>query len=405
MRQTRRSALILLSSIGLLYLSGCSKQEAPRAAGPPPATPVAAVNAVMESVPTEIRVVGTVEASAIVQVKSQIAGQLERVAFTEGQNVSKGDLLFVIDSRPYQEAVRQAEAAVERDQALINQAEAAVARDTAQAQFMATDAARYAELSKAGVVSKSQADQTRTNAEVSKEAARATQAAIASARASLVSDQAAVAAAKLNLSFCQITAPISGRVGNLLVHQGNLVKVNDVPLVVIHQVSPVFVNFSVPEQHLATIRRLSTGRKLPVRVFAKDNPSQAAAGHLAVIDNAVDTTTGTIRLKAEFENANRTLWPGQFVTTVLTLDTIQNAIVVPVEAVQAGQNGPFVFVVNAEQKAEVRPVKTGLVLGEKTIIEQGVSAGEKVVVDGQLRLAPGFPVTLVEVNKKPMDKL
>lgn len=405
MLHTFRFVLTALISLGLLGLSGCSKPEPVRTAGPPPATPVTVIPAVTEAVPTELRVVGSVEASAIVQVKSQIAGQLERVAFTEGQNVNKGDLLFVIDSRPYQEALRQAEAAVARDRALISQAEAAVARDTAQAQFAASDAARFAELSKAGVVSRSQADQSKTNADVSREAVRATQASIESARAALAADQAAVAAAKLNLSYCEIPAPISGRAGNLLVHSGNLVKVNDVPLVVIHQVTPVFVNFSVPEQHLATIRRLNAGRKLAVKATAKDNPGQPAIGRLAVIDNAVDTATGTIHLKAEFDNRNAALWPGQFVTTVLTLDTIQNAVVVPAEAVQAGQTGSFVYIVNAEHKAEARPVKPGLVFGEKMIVEHGIAAGENVVVDGHLRLAPGATVTLVEANKKALDKL
>src|SRR5688572_27712431 len=185
---------MLLAVTALLLFSGCQQQQA-KTAGPPPAVPVTVVKAAQESVPTELRVVGTVEASAIVQVKSQIAGQLERVAFVEGQNVAKGDLLFVIDRRPFEEALRQAEAAVARDQALINQAEAAVARDTAQAQFAANDAARYAELSKAGVVSKAQADQTKTNADVSREAVRAARAAIEGARAALAADQAAVAAA------------------------------------------------------------------------------------------------------------------------------------------------------------------------------------------------------------------
>ncbi len=390
--------LILLAAMGVLILSGCQQQQA-KTAGPPPAVPVTVVKASQESVPTELRVVGTVDASAIVQVKSQIAGQLERVAFVEGQNVAKGDLLFVIDQRPFQEALRQAEAAVARDQAQIHQAEAAVDRDTAQAQFAASDAARYAELSKAGVVSKSQADQTKTNADVSREAVRATRASIDSARAALAADQAAVAAAKLNLSFCEIKAPISGRAGNLLVHAGNLVKANDVPLVVIHQVSPIFVNFSAPEQHLAAIRRLNSAHPLTVNVFAKDNPDHAAIGRLAVIDNSVDATTGTIHLKASFDNQNSALWPGQFVTTVLTLDTINNAVVVPVSAVMAGQQGSLVYVIKPDNKAEARPVTPGRVFGEKQIIEKGVEPGENVVVDGQLRLMPGAEVRIVEAGK------
>jgi len=395
---TRFLGPILLIVAGALALVGCQQQQA-KTAGPPPAVPVMVATASQESVPTELRVVGAVEASAIVQVKSQIAGQLERVAFTEGQNVSKGDLLFDIDSRPFQEALRQAEAAVARDQAQINQAVAAVARDTAQAKFAASDAERYAELSKSGVVARSQADQSKTNADVARESVRATQASIESARAALAADQAAVATAKLNLSYTQINAPISGRAGNLLVHAGNLIRANDVPLVVIHQLSPIFVNFSVPEQHLASVRRLNAQNSLRVNAFAKDNPGHAAAGRLAVIDNAVDATTGTIKLKATFDNQNAALWPGQFVTTVLTLDTIQNAIVIPAAAVMAGQQGQMVYVVKPDNKADVRVIQQGRIFGEKTIVEKGVAPDEKVVVDGQLRLMPGAEVRIVEPGK------
>ena len=241
------------------------------AAGPP-VVPVSATKAVEQAVPTELRVVGTVEASAIVQVKSQIAGELTSVNFTEGQNVSKGELLFRIDSRPYQDALAQAEAAIERDKAQIAQAEASLARDNAQAKYAASDAALQAELSKGGLTSKSQFDQSRTNADAAKASAQATQATIESARAALRADQAAVESAKLNVSYCEIHAPISGRTGNLLVHAGNLVKVNDVALVVIHQVSPIFVDFSVPEQHLGAIRRLSATQKLAVHVLFAGRP-------------------------------------------------------------------------------------------------------------------------------------
>jgi multidrug efflux system membrane fusion protein len=343
-------------------------------------------------------VVGSVDASSIVQVKSQVAGPLERVAFTEGQNVKQGDLLFVIDPRPYQDALRQAEAAVGRDKAMITQAEAALARDAAQAKFAETDAARYAELSKAGVVSKSQYDQSQTNADVSREAARATHATIESSRAALEADAAAVASARLSLSYCDIHAPISGRTGNLLVHAGNLVKVNDVPLVVIHQVSPVFVNFAVPEQHLAAIRRLSNGRKLSVSVFANENPARLGEGTLSVIDNAVDSTTGTIKLKATFENRDSALWPGQFVTVVLTLET-QEVTVTPAEAVQNGQQGQFVYVVKPDQRVEIRPVTAGRAFGKKMVIEKGLAPGDTVVTDGQLRLFPGAQVKAVDAGK------
>lgn len=364
--------------------------------GGPPVVPVSVSKATQESVPTELRVVGTVEASSIVQVKSQVAGQLFKVAFTEGQNVSKGDLLFQIDPRPYQDAQRQAEAAVTRDRAQIVQAEAALARDAAQAKFNQTDAARYAELQKEGLASKSQTDQSKTGADVAREAAHVSQANIDSARAALDADVAAVAAAKLNLDYCDIHAPLSGRTGNLLVQAGNLVKVNDVPLVIIHQVTPIFVNFSIPEQHLAAIRRLSSNRALTVNVFARDNPGRAASGHLSVIDNTVDSTTGTIHLKATFENKDGALWPGQFVTVVLTLDTIQNATVIPAEAVQAGQQGPFVYVVKADNTVENRGVTVGRTYGKKTLVEKGLAPGDTVVIDGQLRLFPGAQIRAVE---------
>jgi multidrug efflux system membrane fusion protein len=390
---------LILPILAAAAFTGCQQQKAASAPAGPPAVPVSVAKASQESVPTELRVVGTVEASAIVQIKSQVAGQLERVAFTEGQNVNQGDLLFVIDQRPYQEALRQAEAAVARDRAQIAQSEAALARDAAQAEFAKSDAARYAELQKAGVVSKSQSDQSQTAANVSREAARATQASIESARAALESDNAAVASARLALGYCEIRAPIAGRTGNLLVHAGNLVKVNDVPLVVIHQFSPIFVNFSVPERHLAAIRRLHAAHRLPVRVYAQDNPNRAATGSLSVIDNTVDTATGTIHLKATFDNREGLLWPGQFVTSVLTLDTIQNATVVPAEAVQAGQQGQFIYVVKADNKVESRVVTTGLNFGRKTIIEKGIAPGETVVIDGQLRLFPGAEVRTVDPGK------
>jgi len=393
------SILICVGSVAAL--SGCGQQQhaaGPMAGGPPPVVPVTVAKATSESVPTELRVVGTVEASAIVQVKSQIAGELVKVAFAEGQNVKKGDLLFQIDPRPFEDALRQAEAAVTRDQAQINQNLAAEARDSAQARFAESDAARYAELQKEGLASKSQYDQSRTSADVSRETTKATRATIESARAALEADVAAVASAKLSLSYCEIQAPLSGRAGNLLVHAGNLVKANDVPLVVLHQIEPIFVNFSVPEQHLAAIRRLNANRKLEVRVFTRDNPDHAAAGYLAVIDNTVDSATGGIHLKATFENRDGMLWPGQFVTAVLTLDTIRNATVIPAEAVQAGQQGQFVYVVKPDSHVEPRIVQVGRSFGNKTVVEQGIAPGDTVVTDGQLRLFPGAQIRAVDAG-------
>jgi len=393
----RQLALLLFLAMAL---AGCKQQaKGPLAAGPP-VVPVSAVQATRESAPTELRVVGTAEASAIVQVKSQVAGELVRVAFAEGQNVAQGDLLFQIDPRPFEQAVRQAEAAAGRDRAQIAQAEASLARDQAQARFAESDAERYTDLQKEGLASRSQSDQSRAGADVARESARATQATIDSAKAALASDMAAIDAARLNLSYCEIHAPLSGRAGNLLVHAGNLVKVNDVPLVVIHRIAPIFVNFSVPEQRLESIRRLSAGgRKMAVRAFPGEDSSRGAEGYLSVIDNAVDASTGTIRLKATFENRDGLLWPGEFVNVALTLDTIQNATMVPAEAVQSGQRGQYVYVIKADGTVESRNVTPGAAFGGKTIIEKGVAPGETVVTDGQLMLFPGARVKLVDAAK------
>jgi len=364
-----------------------------------PVMPVMVAKATEESVTTEVRVVGTVEASAIVQVKSQIAGELTEVHFTEGQNVSRGEMLFQIDPRPYDDALRQAEAAVVRDRAQIAQAEATLARDNATARYAESDAKLQGELRQTGLTSRSQFDQSVSNADAARAATHATQASIESARAALNADEAAVAKARLDLLYCRIVAPISGRTGNLLVHSGNLVKVNDVPLVVIHQVSPIFVNFNVPEQHLPAIRRLSAGYRMTVRVEVRDQPGRTASGYMAVIDNMVDSSTGTIHLKATFENRDGLLWPGAFVNVVLPLDTIQHATVVPSVAVQQGQRGPYVYGVKPDSTVEIRPVKVASTLGDKTVIGQGVTPGDTVVVDGQLTLFPGAKVRFVDASK------
>jgi multidrug efflux system membrane fusion protein len=350
---------------------------------------VSVAAATEESLPVEIRAVGAGEASETVQIKSQIAGELLRASFVEGGEVAKGDLLFEIDPRPYREALRQAEAAVARDMAQLQQAEANSARDEAQSRFASADAARYEQLAKAGVVARAQYDQARSNADALAASIRAGQAAVASARAALESDRAAVDRARLDLSYCEIRSPIAGRAGNLLVHAGNLVKANDTPLVVINKTRPIFVTFAVPEDRLAEIRRAAAVRKLPVEVSPQDESGTRARGTLAVIDNTVDAATGTIKLKATIPNEAGLLWPGQFVNVIVTLGTLRNATVLPSEAVQPGQKGPFVYVVKPDKTVEPREVTLGASRGGRVVVEKGVAAGEKVVTDGQLRLFPG----------------
>lgn len=392
----RRQYLLLL--LAAMLLNGCKQQKVVESTSGPPAVPVSVAKATAESVPFELRVVGSVDASAIVQVKSQIAGELLRVGFAEGQNVAKGDLLFELDPRPFESNLRQAEAAVTRDRAQLRQAEATLARESAQAKNADQEASRYAELAKAGVISKAQHDQVSTSADVSRAAVRAAQAAIESARASIESNLAAVEKAKLELSYCRIYSPIAGRTGNLLVNAGNLVKANDVPLVVINQISPIFVTFSAPEQHLSVIRQRSAREKLSVRVTPHDNPDRSIRGQLTVVDNMVDTGTGGIKLKATFENRDGLLWPGQYVNVVLTLDTIQNATVVPSEAIQSGQKGSFVYFVKPDESVEPRIIEAGRSIGSKTVIQRGVAPGDTVVTDGHLRLFPGAKIRRVDLD-------
>jgi len=260
-------------------------------------------------------------------------------------------------------------------------------------------AARYDSLRKEGVTSREQSEQMQTNLDSLRQSARADQAAIESSRASVDTDLAAAERAKLDLSYCQIRSPISGRAGNLLVHVGNLVKVSDVALVVINQIEPIFVSFGVPEQYLGDIRKNSGDRKLPVQVSLQEDVHKTARGFLAVIDNTVDNTTGTIRLKATFDNQERILWPGQLVNVALTLSTLKNVTTVPAEAVQAGQQGQFVYVVKADHGVEMRPVTVGRTLEHKLVVDKGVAAGETVVTDGQLLLYPGAHVRAIAADK------
>ncbi|MET0502382.1 MAG: efflux RND transporter periplasmic adaptor subunit [Candidatus Binatia bacterium] len=326
------------------------------------AVPVLVATATQKPMSLQIRAVGNVEAFSTVAVKSQVTGVLTQAHFKEGQDVKKGQLLFTIDPRPFEASLKQAEANL--------------ARDTAQLQNSREQARRYAELVKKQYVSQEQYDQIRANADA--------------AEAVVQADQAAVENAKVQLSYCYIYSPIDGQVGSLLVNEGNLVRVNDgTPLVVINQVSPINVTFAVPEQHLADIRRHMAAGSLKVAAQFQSDEGRPEQGSLAFVDNAVDRTTGTIKLKAEFKNGERRLWPGQFINVALTLSTQSEAVVVPSEAVQVGQEGQHVFVVKPDNSVEVRPVVVGRTDAGEAVIAKGLQAGEQIVREGQFLLGPG----------------
>ena len=359
-----------------------------------PAVPVAAATVVSKTVPIQVRSIGNVEAASTIQIKAQVGGELMKVHFTEGQFVKKGDMLLTIDPRPSEASVSQIEANIQKDTAQAKQAQAVLSKDAAQAKNAEAQERRYSELLEKGVVSKEQYDQFRTNFEALQATLNADKAAINSAEQAIKADQANLANAKLQLSYCFIHSPIDGRTGSLMVHQGNLVKANDVAIVVVDQIDPIRATFSVPEQQLADIKKYSAEGQLRVQAIIPGQEQQALEGTISFVDNAVDVSTGTIKLKGFFFNPEKRLWPGQFVNVVLTLTMQPDAVVVPSSAVQTGQSGTYVFVINSDLTVESRPVVVGRSLEGETVIEKGLQSGERVVTDGQLRLVPGATVEI-----------
>jgi multidrug efflux system membrane fusion protein len=327
-----------------------------------------------------------------------------RVSFKEGQDVTKGALLFMIDPRPFEAALKQAEANLERDLAHVRQAEANLERDLAQERNAKADADRYQMLFEKGVVARQQYDKVRTDWEALAAMVEADRAAKANAEAAVLADRAAVENAKLQLSYCSIRSPMDGRTGGLIVQEGNIVKENDANLVVINQMNPILVSFSVPEQHLGEIKKYMRAGTLKIEALAPNNEGAPHLGFVSFVDNAVDTGTGTIKLKGTFTNTDRRLWPGQFVNVVLTLTTEANVIVVPSNAIQAGQEGQYVFVVKQDLTVESRPVVAGRTVNGETVVQKGLREDEKVVTDGQLRLYPGAQVEIKNPNSVTPQK-
>jgi len=360
-------AVILAGTAATHFAADSSAIEKRRPAGRP-AVPVSIAVAVERDMPVILRAIGNIDAYSTVAIKARVDGQIVEVNFSQGQAVRKGDVLFRLDARPFEAALRQAEANHARDKA---------SRDQARSQER-----RYLDLLEKHFVSKEAYAQIRTAAET--------------AEAALKASQAAVETARINLQYCTIRSPIDGYVGRIMLQLGNLVKANDTnPLVVINQVKPIYATFAVPEQRLGEIRRHMADGPLEVAVRnAGTRQTPLATGRLVFVDNAVDVSTGTIKLRAEFENLDLALWPGQFVNVALKLYDQTNAIVVPSVAVQTGPQGEFVFVLKADATAEVRKVAVARTEGDLAVIAEGLAKGERVVTRGQLRLAPGVKVTV-----------
>lgn len=347
-----------------------NERKAPKG---PPAIPVTIETVVQQLVPYRIQAIGNVEAYSTVAVKARVDGQIVEVGFKEGEEVKKGQILFKIDPRPYEAALRQAEA-----NAL---------RDTAAAEQARSQEKRYQDLLDKNFVSKEAYAQIRTNATTAEATARASQAALDNA--------------KLNVDYCTIRSPIEGYAGKIQIQLGNLVRANDVnPLVVVNQVHPIYVNFAVPEQRLAEVREHMASNPLTVDTLAPGSDEASASGVLIFVDNAVDPSTGTIRLRARFANKTNTLWPGQFVGVSVRLFDQPDAIVIPSTAVQTGPEGQYVYVVDKDMVADVRKIKVERTDGDHSVVASGLAKGEQVVTRGQLRLGPK---TRVQVGKSSAE--
>jgi membrane fusion protein, multidrug efflux system len=380
---------LLLSIAEEGCMNGSSSAERPSKGGMSGAAiPVSAVKVTKTDLPIDIQAVGTVEASSTVTVKSQVSGTLMRVFLREGDFVKKGDELFKVDARTYEAQLTQAQANLAKDEAALGQMEANLAREIAGQKYAQSEAARYSSLLEKHLVSKEQTEQMNASADAAAAAVRADQAAIQSARATMDASRATVANARVMLSYTEIQSPLNGRSGNLAIKEGNVIGPNT-ELMTINQIEPIYVTFSIPEVQLSSV-------KIGQSVIAtqQNSASSQENGQLFFIDNSVDPTTGTIRIKAVFPNRDHKLWPGQFVRVVLRLGIQHGALVIPSQAMQTGQDGSFVFVVKQDQKVESRPIVPGMRVDGQMAIDKGLAEGETVVTEGQLRLAPDARVQI-----------
>ncbi len=389
-----KHGVVILAALAVLC--GCGKPENGAKRPGAEKAPVRIAAAERRAVPVALRTIGTVEAYSTIAVRAQVGGELRTVHFKEGDVVEKGQLLFSLDPRPYEAAMKQAEANLAKAKAQAGQAKAALAKDQTQADNAQTELKRSETLLPQKMVSQEEYDRAKTAAQVFRDAVAADAAAVQSAVEAIRAAEAAMDDAQLRLEYCTIHSPIRGRTGSLQIHPGNLVKANDTaPMVTITQTEPIYVTFTLPEKHLSEVRGQLEGGAPAVDAVLPGEEAAPVSGRLCFIDNTVNQATGTIRMKAEYENKEGRLWPGQFVDVRIQVAVLEEALVVPGQAIQTGQNGTYVYVVTPDLTAELRAVKTGASVDGMTVINEGLRPEEKVVIDGQVRVKPGASVSLL----------
>lgn len=399
MKWSKLTGLAMFGAASLQLLLGCESES--KAGGPPPGAgqpaPVHVAQAETERVPLELTAFGTAEPLSTIALKAQVSGEIVDVRFQEGDRVTVGQPLFQIDPRPFEVALAEAEAMVARAEAQRSEAEAHLRENEVMAKNAGVELERNKSLLEREFVTQEEYDQSRTAAEALQATAGAVAASVRSAQEEIRAAQTAVDQARLNLGYCTVTSPLDGRTGSLMAHRGNLVSANaEEPMVVITQTKPMYVSFTLPERYLNDLRESMNAGEVPVFVTIPESVMEPLQGKLSFIDNAVDVITSTIRLKALFENESENLWPGQYVSVRVGLGFLDDQTTVPSEAVQTGQDGLYIYVITAENKVELRQVKTGPAIGGRTVIEEGVHSGERVMTDGHLRVAPGGAVSILD---------
>ncbi len=400
----RNDKLAVCGILICLPLSSCTRVSAKTEAAATESVPVRVVRAFSRDVPLEILAVGNVEAVNSVAVKPRIAGQIKRVAFEEGQSVTRGQLLFTIDQDTLERQAVEQKAELERDVAMEQQARAVVARDAASQKQSQSEADVALKLGELGVLSGQRVDQLVTSSDTARAALRSDQAGVDAAMSATKTDRARLSQTQLQISFTEVVAPIAGRAGAAMIKAGNIVRDNDTTLVSILQLAPIYVTFGIPEQSLAEVQRLNAEKQLAVE--ASSGSGSALEGNLVFIDNAVDASTGTIRLKAVFPNEDRTLWPGEFVNVRLRLKMERNMTLVPDSSIQNGLNGKYVWLAKAGI-ATIAPVTVLRTYKpqsgpEQAIVGNGINPGDMIVSEGQLRLTDGARISLLGTHDEKL---